>query len=219
MLSAGDDRGRREALDWLCDRYWYPVYAYIRRRKHAPAEAQDLTQGFLASFLQRRSIEGADPERGRFRSYLLGALKHFLSDCRDYATAERRGGGVEPLPLSWETVEERYLQSPAGLSPELLYERQWALGLIERAMQLLRAEHAAAGKDAAFDQMKPFITGEGDYRQAAAALGVNEGAARVAVHRMRRRYRELLTAEIAETVSDPAAIPDEIRYLIEVVAG
>jgi RNA polymerase sigma-70 factor (ECF subfamily) len=219
VLSAGDDRGRREALDWLCERYWYPIYAYIRRRKHDPVEAQDLTQGFLTAFLQRRSIEAAHPERGRFRSYLLGALKHYLSDCRDYEAAACRGGGVDPLPLSWEVVEERYLQSPAGLSPELLYERQWAMGLIERALEHLRSESAAAGKAAGFDHLKAFLTGEGDYRQAAAALGMNEGAARVAVHRMRRRYRELLMAEIAETVSDPAAIQEEIRHLIEVVAG
>lgn len=219
VLSAGDDRGRQEALDWLCERYWYPVYAYVRRRKQDPVEAQDLTQGFLTTFLQRRSIEAAHPERGRFRSYLLGALKHYLSDCRDYEAAARRGGGLETLPLSWEAVEERYLQSPAGLSPELLYERQWALALIERALGLLRAEYAAAGKAAVFDELKALITGEGDYRHAVAALGMNEGAARVAVHRMRRRYRDLLTAEIAETVSDPAAIQDEIRHLIEVVAG
>jgi RNA polymerase sigma factor (sigma-70 family) len=219
VLSAADDCERREALDWLCERYWHPVYAFIRRWKNDPVEAQDLTQGFLTTFLQRRSIESAHPEQGRFRSYLLGALKHYLCDRRDYAAALRRGGGVESLPLSWEGLEERYLQTPSGLSPELLYERQWAMGLIEQVLDLLKNEAAAAGKARVFDELKGFLTGEGDYRQAAMALGMNEGAARVAVHRMRRRYRELLTAEIAQTVNDPAAIQDEIRHLIEVVSG
>lgn len=219
VLSAGEDESRREALDWLCEHYWQPIYAFLRRRGHDSVSAQDLTQGFLVSFLQRRSMEAADPERGRFRSYLLGALKNYLADRHDYDRASMRGGEVELLPLSFQGVEERYLQTPGGLSPESLYERQWALALVERVLNLMRAEQESAGRAAVFDQLKQFLTGDGDYTQAAAALNMSEGTARVTVHRLRRRYRELLTAEIAETVRDPGEIRNEIRHLIEVVSG
>lgn len=219
VLAAGDERSRKDALDWLCERYWYPLYAFLRRRGHGPSEAQDLTQSFLASFLHRRSIEGADPNRGRFRSYLLGALKNFLADHKDYERAAKRGGGVEFLPLSFAGIEERYLQCPSNLSPELLYERQWALSLIDRVLRLMRSEQEAAGKAAVFDRLKLFMTGDGDYRAASDSLGINEGAARVTVHRLRRRYRELLKAEIAETVSEPSEVESEIRRLIEVISA
>jgi RNA polymerase sigma-70 factor (ECF subfamily) len=219
ILASGDESTRRDALDWLCERYWYPIYAFLRRRGYDPAAAQDLTQSFFTSFLQRRSMEGADPDRGRFRSYLLGALKNFLSDRHDHDSAARRGGGIDFLSLSMKSSEELYLQSPPGISPEMLYEQQWALRLIDRVLDLLRAEQEAAGKAEAFHQFKNFISGEGDYRQAAAALGINEAAARVAVHRLRRRYRELLTAEISETLSDPGGVRDEIRYLIGLLSA
>lgn len=218
ILSAGDAGRRREALDWLCQHYWRPIYAFLRRRGQNPTEAQDLTQGFLAAFLQRQSIDGADPARGRFRSYLLGALKHYLADRYAYEQAAMRGGGCEFTSLSFDTVEERYLQTPPSLSPESLYERQWALALVDRVLQLLRAELEAAGKGEQFDQVKGFLTGDGDYGTAAAALRMSEGAVRVAVHRLRRRYRELLTAEIAETVQGPAEVETEIRHLIEVIS-
>ncbi len=219
VLSAGEERIRREAQEWLCERYWSPIYAFVRRRGYDPAQAQDLTQSFLAGFLQRRSLEGADPSLGRFRSYILGALKNYLSDCRDYQGAAKRGGAVEFLSLSSESIEERYLQCSAELSPELLYERQWALSLLDRVLNLLRAEQDAAGKAEVFDGLKAFMTGEGDYRQAAASLGMTEGAARVAVHRLRRRYRELLTAEVAETLNDPSEVAEEIRHLIRAVSA
>ncbi len=219
VLSAGDENTRHQALDWLCRHYWQPIYAFLRRRGHDATAAQDLTQGFLTTFLQRRSIEGADPERGRFRSYLLGALKNYLADCHAYDRAAIRGGGAELLPLSFHTVEERYLQTPDTLSPDSLYERQWALALVERVLDLMRAEQEAAGKVAVFDRLKTFLTGEGDYHRAADELGMSEGAARVAVHRLRRRYRELLTAEIAETVRDPGDVQNEIRRLIDVLSG
>ena len=219
ILASGDESTRREALDWLCERYWYPIYAFLRRHGHDPAAAQDLTQSFLTTFLQRRSMEDADPERGRFRSYVLGALKNFLSDRRDYDAVVRRGGGIDFLSLSMASFEELYRQSPAGISPEMLYEQQWALTLIDRVLDLLRAEQEAAGKAETFQHLKNFISGEGDYRQASAALGIQEGAARVAVHRLRRRYRELLTAEISETLSDPANVQDEIRYLIGLLSA
>ena len=218
ILSAGDDAHRHEALDWLCRHYWRPIYAYLRRRGNDPSSAQDLTQGFLTAFLQRQSIDGADPNRGRFRSYLLGALKHFLADRYAYQQASIRGGGYEFTSLSFDTVEERYLQTPSALSPDSLYERQWALALIDRVLHLLRAELESAGKASHFQHLKVFMTGDGDYATAAAALQTTEGAARVAVHRLRRRYRELLTAEIAETVQNPSDVDAEIRHLIDVIS-
>ena len=219
VLSAGAESSRREALTWLCERYWYPIYAFLRRRGHPPSAAQDLTQGFLTRFLERRSIEGANPQRGRFRSYLLGALKNYLADCQDHANARMRGGGVHFLPLSFASGEERYLQCPKNLSPEALYERQWALALLSRVLDLMRAEQDAAGKAAVFDRLKGFLTTDDDYRQAAAGLGMQEGAVRVTVHRLRRRYRDLLTAEIAETVAGASEVQREIRYLIGVLSA
>ncbi|MFN7996897.1 MAG: sigma factor [Bryobacteraceae bacterium] len=218
ILSTGSESQRREAVTWLCERYWYPIYMFLRRYGKAPAVAQDLTQSFLMCFLERRSIERADPERGRFRTYLLGALKHFLADGYDFEQAKRRGGGIEFVPLSFATGEEKYLQCTDGLTPESLYERQWALSLIDRVLHLMRAEQAAAGKASVFDRLRTFLTGEDDYRQAAAALGMQESAVRVTVHRLRRRYRDLLTAEVAETVADPAEVQNEIRHLIAVLS-
>lgn len=218
-MAAGDEGSRQEALNWLCDRYWYPIYAFLRRHGHAPAAAQDFTQGFLLRFLERRSMEGADPKRGRFRSYVLGALKNYLADCQDHTNALMRGGGLQFLPLSFTTGEERYLQCPENLSPEALYERQWALSLLSRVLDLMRAEQEAAGKAALFDRLKSFLTADADYRQAAAGLGMQEGAVRVTVHRLRRRYRDLLTAEIAETVAEAGEVQREIRYLIGILSA
>lgn len=219
VLASGDEGSRREALDWLCRHYWQPLYVFLRRLGHDPASAQDLTQGFLAVFLQRRSMEGADPERGRFRSYLLGALRNYLADRRDHEGAAMRGGDTAFVPLSMDRVEESYLKTPANLSPESLYEREWALALIGRVLRLMRDEQESAGKVAVFDVLKDFLTADGDYSSAAKAVGISEGAARVAVHRLRRRYRELLTAEIAETVRDSNAVQSEIRHLIAVISG
>jgi len=218
VLSSGTESSRREALNWLCECYWYPIYAFLRRHGHAPAAAQDLTQSFLVHFLERKSIERADPGRGRFRSYLLGALKNFLADRHDYENARMRGGEFQILPLSFTTSEERYLQCPQNLSPDAIYERQWALSLIGRVLDLMRSEHEAEGKAPLFDRLKGFLTSEADYPEAAAALGMREGAVRVAVHRLRRRYRDLLTAEIAETVAEPGDIQREIRHLIGVLS-
>lgn len=219
VLSAGADDTRREALTWLCENYWYPIYAYLRRRGQSLAAAEDLTQSFLASFLERRSMETADPARGRFRSYLLGALRNFLADSYDYDQAKRRGGGVEIRSYSFAAGEERYLRCPDSLSPEALYEQQWAFALVERVLHLMRAEHEAAGKAAVFEELKGFLTTDGDYTKAAVALGMQPGAVRVMVHRLRRRYRDLFTAEIAETVAEPQDVQDEIRHLIEVLSA
>lgn len=219
VLSSGEEGSRREALEWLCQHYWQPLYAFLRRRGHEAAEAQDLVQGFLAVFLERRSMEKADPERGRFRSYLLGALVNYLADRHDYQQAVSRGGGKQILALSFDKVEQRYLLTPEHLSPESLYERQWALALVERVVNLMRAEQASAGKGASFELLKPFLTADGDYASVSQSLEMSEGTVRVAVHRMRRRYRELLIAEIGETVRDPGEVRNEIRRLIEIVSS
>lgn len=218
VLGAGTQELRNEAMHWLCEQYWYPLYAFIRRRGHSPAQAQDLTQGFLAHFLEKRSIESANPERGRFRSYLLGALRNFLADRQAFQEAAMRGGGITFLPLEFETGEMQYLQTPQSLSPEALYERQWALSLIERILNRMHAEQQAIGKAAQFQQLKGFLTGDEDYRAAALALGMSEGTVRVAVHRLRRRYRDLLVAEISETVDSGKDVEDEIRHLIEALS-
>ena len=218
VLGASSASGRHEALRWLCEHYWYPLYAYIRRRGYPVATAQDLTQGFLAHFLEHRAIESADPARGRFRSYILGALRHYLLDHHDFENAVKRGGAALHVPIEFEESELRYLQSPPHLSPEALYERQWAVSLIERVVGLMSAEHASQGKSAQFDALKPFLAGEGDYRTAALSLGVSEGAVRVSVHRLRRRYRDLLTAEIEQTVAPDTDIDQELRHLLAALA-
>ncbi|HBY64188.1 MAG TPA: RNA polymerase subunit sigma-24 [Solibacterales bacterium] len=219
VLSVASRSSRKDALNWLCERYWYPLYAFIRRRGYPPDSAQDLTQGFLTNLLERSSFEAADPSRGRFRAYLIGALKHYLADRTEYETAAKRGGGEPLLPLPFEEGEEHYLQCPAHLTPEALYDRQWALSLIDRVLDLLHAEHAAAGKESQFGILKPFLAGEGDFRAAASALAMKENAVRVAVHRLRRRYRDLLSAEITETVDSPDVVQQEIRYLIHVISA
>jgi RNA polymerase sigma factor (sigma-70 family) len=207
----------RRALESLCEAYWYPLYAYVRRRVPDVHEAQDLTQGFFASLLERDALAAADRERGRFRSFLLTSFKNFLSDEWDKANAQKRGGGRAAIPLNLGSGESRYSIEPADeLSPERLYEKQWALTLLGQVLDRLRDELAAKGKEHQFQILKPFLGGEGEaggYESAARSLGMSQAAARVAVHRLRRRYREILRAEIAETVAGPADVDDEIRSL------
>jgi RNA polymerase sigma-70 factor (ECF subfamily) len=205
------------ALEELCRTYWYPLYAYVRRQGYSKEDAEDLTQGFFARFLERNYLEGLSSEKGRFRAFLLAALKHFLANEHDRAGRQKRGGGVAPLSLDWQDADTRYQIDPADqLSPDKLYDRAWAMTLLEQVITRLRAECAAEGKATVFEQLKPFLmVGRGDipYGQAAAGLGVNEGAARVAVHRLRQRYRELLRQQIAQTLSDPADLEEEMRAL------
>ncbi len=219
VLAAGRDATgpARDALATLCDRYWYPVYAYVRRRGHDADEAEDLTQSFFATLLEKRYVGAADPARGRFRSFLLTAVTHFLSNERDRATAAKRGGGRAIVSLDAETAEGRYRMEPShDATPERLFERRWALTLLDRTLGALRAEQERAGHAERFDRLKGFLTGEGGdggYGVAAADLGLSEGAVKVAIHRLRKRYRELLRAEIAQTLEDTAAVEDELRAL------
>jgi RNA polymerase sigma-70 factor (ECF subfamily) len=213
----------RGALSALCQIYWYPLYAYARRRVRTAEDAQDLTQEFFARLLQKDYLAVVQPGRGRFRSFLLTAFKHFLANEWDKARAQKRGGGQSPISLDFTAGEERYVRQPADdVTPERIYERQWALTLLDRVLSRLRADYVRGGKDKHFEQLKVFLTGNeaaASYAQAARELEVSEGAARVAAHRMRRRYRELLRAEIAETVSDPGEVEDEIRRLFNTLGG
>src|SRR5271155_4363205 len=225
VLAAGQRSSPQSsaALATLCENYWYPLYAYVRRRGHDSDEAQDLTQAFFARLLEKNDLAAADPERGRFRSFLLTSLKHFLSNEWDRARAEKRGGGRSLLSIDFGTAEERYRAEPAhDLTPEKIFERRWALVLLENVLARLHDESAQAGKADSFDRLKGFLTGEQTavtYGQLAAELNMSEGALKVAVHRLRRRYRELLRAEIEETVADPEEIDQEIRDLFSALGS
>ena len=212
-----------QALAELCERYWPPLYSYARRRGYSVDQAQDLTQAFFARFLEKRDVQAADPRRGRFRSFLLASFKHFIANEHDRERAQKRGGGQWPIALEVDTAEARYAaEPPDNLTPEALFERQWALGVIDRVMAMLRADLVKAGKEATFDHLKGFLIGEkeeGGYSHIARRLGTTEGAIKVTVHRLRRRFRDGLRTEIAATVSDDSEIDDEIRYLIDVLSG
>jgi RNA polymerase sigma-70 factor (ECF subfamily) len=206
-----------EALTQLCQHYWYPLYAYVRRRVRDSDQAQDLIQEFFARLLEMNLIEKADPQRGRFRAFLLTSLRNFLTNEWAKTQAVKRGQGHAPLSLDLRTGEARYLAEPVDtLTPEKLFERRWAETLLDRVTEQLRAEYVRSGKQAHFDQLVPFLVGRNEdvsYATAAAQLKISEGAAMVAGHRLRRRFRDLLRAEIAETLADPQAVDDEIRQL------
>ncbi len=210
------------ALEELCRAYWYPLYAYVRRHGHSKEDAEDLAQGFFAAFLKRNYLEDVRSEKGRFRAFLLAALKHYLANEYDRASRQKRGGGLAPLSLDWQDADTRYqIDPPDQLSPDKLYDRAWAVTLLEQVINRLRAECAADGKAAVFEQLKSFLTaGKRDipYAEAAARAGLTEGTARVAVHRLRKRYRELLRAEIAQTLSNPADLEEEMRALFRAFA-
>jgi RNA polymerase sigma factor (sigma-70 family) len=207
-----------KAMAELCQIYWYPLYAFIRRQGHQTHEAEDLTQEFFARLIEKEYLEGVDPGKGKFRSFLLMALKRFLANEWDRKQAQKRGGGRAVFPLDAALADSRYGPEPADdLTPEKLYERQWALAVLEHVLAGLRDEYAADGKAALFDGCKGFLTaGEISKSQAeiAAELGMTDGAVKVAIHRLRRRYRERLRQEIADTVASAEEIDEEIQYLL-----
>ena len=219
VLAAGLETGSRgaDALESLCRAYWFPLYAYIRREGRTPEDAQDLTQEFLSRMLARGDFAVARPEKGRFRSYLLGALKHFLADERDRACAAKRGGGEAVFSLDAENPEARYAQDLSGSEPsEREFDRRWATAILDQALVRLRAEFSDAGKQSMFDALKPFLSAppaKGEYDDAAVRLGISAGAVAVTVHRLRQRYGELVRAEIAGTVGDPGEVESELRQL------
>jgi RNA polymerase sigma factor (sigma-70 family) len=206
-----------QALEELCRTYWFPLYAYARRRGYAKEDAEDLTQTFFARFLAKNYLEGLSAERGRFRAFLLASLKHFLANEWDKSQRQKRGGGMTPLSLDWQTADTQFqIAGTAEPSPEQAFDREWALALLACVIERLRVECAAENNDRLFEVLKPFLTvGKSaiPYPQAAAELGISEGAARTAVHRLRRRYREVLRDEIAQTLSDPANVAEEMQAL------
>jgi RNA polymerase sigma factor (sigma-70 family) len=225
VVAAGDSSApaARNALEKLFGTYWYPLYAYIRRRGYNPHDAEDLTQGFFASLLQSRHLCMADSERGKFRSFLLVRLKHYVSDERKKVHAHKRGGGQPIISLDAQLAEDRYgLEPVTELTPERIFERRWALAVLERSVARLREEYVTGGRTELFEELKHFPPGQkgqSSYAEVAARLGVTESAVKSAVHRMRMRHRDLLRQEIAHTVSTPAEVDDELRYLITVLGG
>ena len=209
------------ALEKLCQTYWYPLYGYIRRRGHSPEDAQDLTQAFFTRLLERQWIGRADREKGKFRSFLLSALNNFLADEWDRARAQKRGGGVAPLPLQFDTAETRYSFEPADqTTPEQLYERRWALALLEEVLRRLAEEHKKDERSEYFAALNPCLVGDRaalPYADLATKLGVTEGTIKSAVHRMRQRYRELLREEIANTVAGPEEVDAELQHLFTIL--
>ncbi len=206
-----------KALEELCRTYWYPLYAYARRRGRTKEDAEDLTQAFFERLLRKNDLEGLSPERGRFRAFLLASLKHFLADDWDRVGRQKRGAHAMHLSLDWRDADTRYqLDLRDDLSPDKLYDRAWAVALLERVVGQLRDACAADGKAGLFEKLKPLLMADRtviSYPQAAAALGLSEEAARVTVHRLRRRYRDLLREEIAQTLAEPAQVEEEMRAL------
>jgi RNA polymerase sigma factor (sigma-70 family) len=219
VLAAGDRDapGATESLAELCNSYWYPVYAYIRRRGHSPEQAQDLTQDFFTLVLERELFAKADPERGRFRSFLRAVCGRYLANRHAWANAHKRGGGRRFIPIDAIEAEGRYVRELAEeTTPERIFERSWTLTLLARVLDKLRREYEDAGRSAIFEELRGALV-EGStstpYAVIAARLGSNEGAVRVAAHRLRRRYGALLREEITATVEDAAEVDDEIRAL------
>ncbi len=221
MSAQSSGSAAHESLGKLCQIYWYPLYAFVRRQGKGEHDAQDLTQEFFARLLEKGWMEGVDRERGRFRSWLLAAMKHFLANEWDRANRLKRGGGQALLSLDAQTAEARYALEPADpMTADRIFERRWALTLLEQVLERLRREFVAAGKGKMFDELKAALTGaKVDYSEIAARLNLNEGAVRVAVHRLRLRYRDLVRAEIAQTVATDDEVEAELQHLFAALAG
>ncbi len=224
VLAAGEPEStrHRQALEALCQTYWFPLYVFLRRQGNDASQAEDHTQAFLAFLLEKQALSKADPKRGRFRSFLLASLKNFLANERARAAALKRGGDRKVLSLDIENAERRYALKPVDeLSPEKLFARSWALTVLDRTMDRLRAEAAAAQKQKLFDALRVYLTADKSSvpcRDMAAELNMSEGAVRVAAHRLRRRYRAMLRDEIAQTVTTEDQIDQEIRDLFAALA-
>ncbi len=225
VLTAGhsDTAHALVALEKLCRAYWYPLYAYVRRRGQSPEDAKDLTQEFFARLLERNWVGRADQQKGRFRSFLLSAMNHFLADEWDKARAQKRGGGRTPIPLQFDTAETRYGHEPVdNVTPEHSYERRWALTVLDEVLPRLRSEYEQAGRAEFFAALHPCLVGDRTaqpYAELAVKLGVSEGAVKSVVHRLRQRYRELLRDEIAQTVAGPSEVDEELRHLFVVLGS
>ncbi len=219
VLAAGQPRSPEagRALEELCRTYWFPLYAYVRRRGQTKEDAEDLTQAFFARLLEKNSFARLDGERGKFRAFLLASLKHFLANEWDKARAGKRGGGIPALSLDWQTADTQFqVAATSEPTPDQAFDREWAVALLGKVIGRLQAESVTEGKAKLFEQLRRFLmAGPADpaYREVAAALGMEETAVRVAVHRLRKRYRQLLRDEIANTLADPAMVDEEMRAL------
>lgn len=221
VLAAGDSAlGSRSetALAELCQAYWFPVYAYLRRKGHGKPEAEDLTQTFFASFLERKGWRTADPERGRFRAFLMGLLKHFLCNAWDRERTQRRGGGERPIELDALDIESLWegVQEP-GLRLELAFDRDWANAVVDQALRRLRLEYLADGRELLFEQLQNGIANPArqlSQADLASRLGMSENAVKLALHRLRKRYRQILHNEVAQTTAAPDEVEAEIRHLL-----
>jgi RNA polymerase sigma factor (sigma-70 family) len=225
LVLAARDRATpeaREALAALCETYWYPLYAFVRRKGYDRERAQDLVQGFFLRLLEKDDLHAVAPDKGRFRSYLMAACMHFLANRRDHDRALKRGGG-SPISLDAAEAERRYALEPAhSLTPERLYLRRWATTLLDAALDRLRQEMAEDGKSSLFEELKSSLLADDDaepYRQLAARIGRSEGAVRVIVHRMRSRFGAILREEVSRTVADPDDVEQEIRDLFAALSG
>jgi RNA polymerase sigma-70 factor (ECF subfamily) len=218
----GDTTGCRAALATLCETYWYPVYALVRRSGHAAPDAEDLTQAYFARFLEKGYLRQIRPDQGRFRSFLFVSVRNFLHNERDRGRRLKRGGGGRPLSLEGEGGEVLYGREPAEpVTPETLFERAWVRTVLDRTLGRLAAEHQGDLRADRFARLKPFLTGEGGsatYAEVAREWGVGEAAVRVAVHRLRKRFAHLLREEVGRTVAEPGEVDEEIRYLLEVAS-
>jgi RNA polymerase sigma factor (sigma-70 family) len=214
----GTNTEARAALEFLIQTYWHPLYAFIRHRGYSPEESSDLTQAFFTELLEKNSLARVDPQKGRFRSFLLASLRNFLSHERERRGAIKRGGATFTDSLDLETGEQRYAMHLANdQTPEDVFERRWAMTVLDRAIERLQKESSDSPSDNHFKQLRGYLTGrepEVSYREMAEAIGMNEGSVKVAVHRLRKRYGQCLRAEIADTVADPADIDDEVRHLL-----
>jgi len=219
----GKSAESRAALEALCGAYWFPLYAFIRRQGYLAEEARDLTQGYFARLIERRDLRQVDPALGRFRSFLLASCKHFLSNELDHERAKKRAPGQPLIPLDADEAERRYRVEPVDeLTPERVFERKWAATVLDRALARLSAEWTGAERTRRFEKLREYLVGEmptASYRELGAALEMTEIAVKVALHRLRRRFGELLRAEIADTVREPEDVNDEIRYLLGVLRG
>jgi RNA polymerase sigma factor (sigma-70 family) len=219
---SGDSVMSCGALVSLCEIYWYPLYAYARRRGISPELAQDYTQEFFSRLLEHNYFDRADPEKGRFRSFLLAAFKYYLSDEADRSRAQKRGGGLADLPLEVSKGEEMYAREPShDETPERIYERRWARALLDRVLSRLCDEFKRVGRQEQFDRLKDCLEGGVNipYSELARDLRTTEAALKVGIYRMRKRYRHLLRSEVADIVNDPADVDSELRYLIAAMAG
>lgn len=224
VLAAGNRANvhHEDALQTLCQTYWYPLYAYVRHRGHGPQDAEDLTQAFFARLLEKGSLGRLTQDKGKFRSFLLTALNHFRIDEWKQAAAQKRGSGRSIVHLDRDEAEERYHQELVDTTtPERLFEQNWAVSLLNTVFERLQQEHEVLGKGRAFEQLKFCLTGdrsEVPYSALSEQLGISESALKVQVHRLRKRYRELLRQEVAHTVSNPEEVEEELRYLFQVVS-